>query len=138
MAAPTLPPPEKTPANATPVEDSSALDSRDDIDLDDLGKKPGNSFDHVEDGEKAAKYEQYINAGLNEEDSRFLISFSKAEERAIYRKVDWRVVPMLAMLYLISHLDRANIGKPAPFLSYAHSNALQATRRLRAWKKALV
>lgn len=31
-------------------------------------------------------------------------------------KVDIRLVPMLAVLYLISHIDRANIGVSAPDL----------------------
>ncbi|KAF2736694.1 MFS general substrate transporter [Polyplosphaeria fusca] len=64
----------------------------------------------VEKGGKTALYGRYLGAGLMEDDAWFLCRFSKAEDRAIYRKVDCRVVPMLAMLYLISHLDRANLG----------------------------
>ncbi|EUC44801.1 hypothetical protein COCMIDRAFT_97338 [Bipolaris oryzae ATCC 44560] len=53
---------------------------------------------------------QAMRAGLSQEDAEFLYSVDKAEQRKIFHKVDWRLCPMLAILYLISHLDRANIG----------------------------
>lgn len=51
-----------------------------------------------------------MKAGLNQEDAEFLHSISVEEQNKIFHKVDWRLCPMLAVLYLISHLDRANIG----------------------------
>jgi hypothetical protein len=51
-----------------------------------------------------------MRAGLTQEDAEFLYSIDKAEQNKIFHKVDWRLCPMLAVLYLISHLDRANIG----------------------------
>lgn len=51
-----------------------------------------------------------LKAGLSREDAEFLHSVDKAEQKKIFHKVDWRLCPMLAILYLISHLDRANIG----------------------------
>ncbi|KAJ5022092.1 major facilitator superfamily domain-containing protein [Bipolaris maydis] len=53
---------------------------------------------------------QAMRAGLSQEDAEFLYSVDKAEQKKIFHKVDWRLCPMLAVLYLISHLDRANIG----------------------------
>lgn len=53
---------------------------------------------------------QYLQRGLSPEEADFLLSLSEKEESKIYRKVDVRLVPMLALLYLISHLDRSNIG----------------------------
>lgn len=37
-------------------------------------------------------------------------SLSDPNQRLILLKVDVRLVPMLALLYLICHIDRANIG----------------------------
>ncbi|KAF1999008.1 MFS general substrate transporter [Amniculicola lignicola CBS 123094] len=37
-------------------------------------------------------------------------SFSHLDEKAILRKMDLRLIPMLALLYLLSFLDRGNIG----------------------------
>jgi sugar phosphate permease len=37
-------------------------------------------------------------------------SFAHLSERAILRKMDLRLIPMLALLYLLSFLDRGNIG----------------------------
>jgi hypothetical protein len=33
-----------------------------------------------------------------------------ATERKLVRKLDWRLIPWLCLLYLISFLDRTNIG----------------------------
>lgn len=47
-----------------------------------------------------------MKAGLSQEDAQFLHDISKTDQNKIFRKVDWRLCPMLAVLYLISHLDR--------------------------------
>ncbi|GKU05194.1 tartrate transporter [Fusarium langsethiae] len=39
-----------------------------------------------------------------------LESFSHLDEKKILRKMDMRLIPMLALLYLLSFLDRGNIG----------------------------
>lgn len=64
---------------------------------------------HVEHG-KQSNTSKWHEAGLSEEEASFLANVSPEEESKIYRKIDYRVVPMLTMLYLISHLDRANLG----------------------------
>ncbi|KAK1624428.1 inner membrane transport protein yfaV [Colletotrichum phormii] len=48
--------------------------------------------------------------GLSEDDVEFYANFTPEQRKTTIRKVDVRLVPMLAVLYLISHLDRANIG----------------------------
>jgi hypothetical protein len=47
-----------------------------------------------------------MKSGLNREDAEYLYSIDKVEQDKIFHKVDWRLCPMLAVLYLISHLDR--------------------------------
>merc|ERR1711974_92193 len=64
---------------------------------------------HVEDGISEQK-RKYLRAGLSSEDADFLLDLTPKQQSAIYHKVDIRLVPMLALLYLISHIDRANIG----------------------------
>ncbi|SDA02901.1 BZ3500_MvSof-1268-A1-R1_Chr11-1g03208 [Microbotryum saponariae] len=39
------------------------------------------------------------------------VPFSKADERRLIRKIDWKIVPFLSLLYLMSFLDRVNIGQ---------------------------
>jgi len=59
--------------------------------------------------EKAAAHEHlhtFIKAGLSQEDAQFMHEIPKGEQDKIFHKVDWRLCPMLAVLYLISHLDR--------------------------------
>ncbi|RDW64658.1 putative major facilitator superfamily permease-4 [Coleophoma cylindrospora] len=38
------------------------------------------------------------------------VDFSHIDEKAVLRKMDLRLIPMLALLYLLSFLDRGNIG----------------------------
>lgn len=48
----------------------------------------------------------YLKAGLSHEDAQFMHDMPQSEQDKIFHKVDWRLCPMLAVLYLISHLDR--------------------------------
>jgi hypothetical protein len=48
--------------------------------------------------------------GLHPDDAEFYINYPEEKRKKVIRKVDVRLVPMLAILYLISHIDRANIG----------------------------
>lgn len=48
--------------------------------------------------------------GLTPEDAEFYTSFPEERRKKVFHKVDARLIPMLAVLYLISHIDRANIG----------------------------
>lgn len=66
-----------------------------------LEKAPHESTLHVE---------ELMRGGLTEEDAQFLHDMPLKEQSRIYHKVDIRLVPMLALLYLVAHLDRANIG----------------------------
>ena len=45
-----------------------------------------------------------------EADMEIAITESKVTEARIIRKLDIRLIPMLAILYLMSFLDRGNIG----------------------------
>ncbi|VUC20478.1 unnamed protein product [Clonostachys rosea] len=47
---------------------------------------------------------------LSEDDRAFLESFTEKQRKKVLWKLDVRLVPMLAFLYLIAYLDRANIG----------------------------
>ena len=40
-------------------------------------------------------------------------TFTPAEEKAVIRKITWRIIPFVFLLYIISYLDRANIGYAA-------------------------
>ncbi|KAJ4863484.1 major facilitator superfamily domain-containing protein [Trichoderma breve] len=48
--------------------------------------------------------------GIRAVSSTTLESFSHLDEKKILRKMDRRLIPMLAILYLLSFLDRGNIG----------------------------
>ena len=62
----------------------------------------------------AVRIEQAYCGDLGPEDAAFLASFTDQQRKAVLRKVDWRLVPMLLVLYLISFIDRANIGRDLP------------------------
>jgi hypothetical protein len=55
---------------------------------------------------ETAHLEHSIQAGISHEDAHFLHDFDEKEHQKIYRKVDYRLMPMLMALYLIANLDR--------------------------------
>lgn len=62
------------------------------------------------DKNSVVQLEQVHTGSLTAEEAVFLASFSDEQKKVVLRKVDWRLVPMLLVLYLISFIDRANIG----------------------------
>lgn len=72
----------------------------------------GSSTSISKDLEKVNVYEhnKYAGMGLTHEETDFYENFPDDQRKAMIRKVDLRLVPVLAVLYLFSHIDRANIG----------------------------
>ncbi|KAF9884353.1 hypothetical protein FE257_001866 [Aspergillus nanangensis] len=66
--------------------------------------------DHVESVLNVVQIDNIQVLGLRSDDAEFYLNFPSEKKKQILWKVDIRLVPMLAVLYLISHLDRANIG----------------------------
>ncbi|RVD88953.1 uncharacterized protein DFL_003117 [Arthrobotrys flagrans] len=66
-------------------------------------------------------------AGLSAEDAEFLSSFSAERHAKLIRKVDWRMIPFLTILYLITYIDKTNIGnaKIEGLTEDLHMNGLQ-------------
>ncbi|EPS38004.1 hypothetical protein H072_8259 [Dactylellina haptotyla CBS 200.50] len=48
--------------------------------------------------------------GLSSEDADFLANFPVEKRKKLIRKVDWRMIPFLTILYLITYIDKTNIG----------------------------
>jgi hypothetical protein len=71
-----------------------------------LEKAPWAGMEHVE---------PYMRAGMTQDDAEFLHSWDADPKRmaSVFHKVDIRLCPMLAILYLISHLDRKYFCLPS-------------------------
>lgn len=55
--------------------------------------------------------EQKSHDAVNVDDDHLtLVSFSHLDRKKLLRKMDLRLIPMLTVLYLLSFLDRGNIG----------------------------
>jgi hypothetical protein len=65
---------------------------------------------HLENGAEAIEIGGFRVFGLDPDDADFYNSYTEEQRKKVFRKVDVRLVPMLALLYLICHIDRANIG----------------------------
>jgi hypothetical protein len=50
--------------------------------------------------------EDFLASGLSQDDAVFLRDFPRAEHKKVFRKIDWRLMPMLMSLYLIANIDR--------------------------------
>ncbi|KAH8196175.1 hypothetical protein TruAng_009650 [Truncatella angustata] len=68
------------------------------------------SHDHIEEAPAVTQIETFRVLGLSPEDADFYINYPEEKRKKVVHKVDIRLVPMLALLYLICHIDRANIG----------------------------
>ncbi|KAJ5156602.1 hypothetical protein N7492_009405 [Penicillium capsulatum] len=66
--------------------------------------------DHVEEHTNMTMVDNIQVLGLTPDDASFYENFTPEQRKKVLRKVDKRLVPMLSVLYLVSHLDRANIG----------------------------
>lgn len=49
---------------------------------------------------------EYLQDGLSQDDAAFLHEFPQTAHKKAFRKVDFRLMPMLMALYLIANLDR--------------------------------
>jgi hypothetical protein len=45
-----------------------------------------------------------------------LTALTTEQERKLLRKIDWRLIPMLCMLYLVKKLDESNVRPTAPLV----------------------
>lgn len=57
-----------------------------------------------------SQVDEYTNAGLSPDDLSFLQNFPLEHKKRLLRKMDWRLVPLLLFLYLITYIDKVNIG----------------------------
>lgn len=48
--------------------------------------------------------------GISEADETFYLGFDKKRRKRVRSKIDWRLLPILSILYLFATLDRANIA----------------------------
>ncbi|UQC91151.1 major facilitator superfamily transporter [Colletotrichum lupini] len=65
---------------------------------------------HLEKVPEAIEVGPYRVYGLSTEDADFFNNYPEEKRKKTFHKVDVRLIPMLALLYLICHIDRANIG----------------------------
>ncbi|KAK5951825.1 hypothetical protein OHC33_007117 [Knufia fluminis] len=65
---------------------------------------------HYETAAQIIEIDTFRVCGLSTEDADFYRNYPEASRKKVFRKVDIRLIPMLAALYLICHIDRANIG----------------------------
>lgn len=54
----------------------------------------------------AAHLEGSLRVGLSYDDAAFMHDMPEKAHNKAFRKVDWRLMPMLMSLYLIANLDR--------------------------------
>ncbi|KAF9895109.1 hypothetical protein FE257_000011 [Aspergillus nanangensis] len=66
--------------------------------------------EHQENVPTIVTIENFRVLGLSAEDEDFYMNYPDEKRKKIFRKVDFRLIPMLAVFYLVAQLDRSNIG----------------------------
>jgi hypothetical protein len=79
----------------------------------DLASEASRNSKDLEKVEVIERFEvnKYANIGLSAEDADFYDNFPEDKHKKMIWKIDIRLVPVLALLYLAAHIDRANIGE---------------------------
>ncbi|KAI8233317.1 Major facilitator superfamily transporter [Colletotrichum sp. SAR 10_86] len=68
-------------------------------------------IEHVAQEKNSVAHNEFQqNSGMSPEDADFLANFPEERKKKAVRKVDFRLVPMLVLLYLMAYLDKTNIG----------------------------
>lgn len=62
-------------------------------------------LDHFSDKDLTSKELEHAQTNLTR-----LATFPKELERRVRRKLDWNIVPLITVIYMLSVLDRSNIG----------------------------
>lgn len=57
-----------------------------------------------------AIHNEYSRGGMSQGDIDFVANFPEDRKKKVLTKVDWRLIPMLVLLYLVAYLDKTNIG----------------------------
>jgi hypothetical protein len=91
--------PEKPIEGYSPDTIGSSASSRNDVSADD--KPTVLTEENVEKGHNDLNHEY---------DPRLAPTYTKAEEDAVIRKLDWHLLPLIFVLYSLSVLDRSNLG----------------------------
>ncbi|KAH6972789.1 major facilitator superfamily domain-containing protein [Ilyonectria sp. MPI-CAGE-AT-0026] len=65
---------------------------------------------HLEGAAEVTEIGTFRVFGLDPDDADFFTNYPEEKRKKVFRKVDVRLIPALAILYLICHIDRANIG----------------------------
>ncbi|KZL74853.1 major facilitator superfamily transporter [Colletotrichum incanum] len=67
--------------------------------------------EHVSPEKESIAHDEFQrNGGMRPEDVEFLANFPEESKKKAVRKVDYRLIPMLVVLYLMAYLDKTNIG----------------------------
>lgn len=61
-------------------------------------------------GHQAADYQEQVEALRQQQEDDTFVYPSAAEERKVIRKLDWRLLPLVFVLYSLAVLDRSNLG----------------------------
>ncbi|OAA65554.1 major facilitator superfamily transporter [Niveomyces insectorum RCEF 264] len=69
-----------------------------------------NTTDLVVEPKFEAEHNDVAKGSQFDADVQFVETYDAAKRKAIVRKIDWRLPPFLALLYMMSYLDRSNIA----------------------------
>ncbi|KAI8259797.1 Major facilitator superfamily transporter [Colletotrichum sp. SAR11_239] len=70
-----------------------------------------NDIEHAAQEKNSVAHDEFQqNSGMSADDAEFLANFPEERKKKAVRKVDYRLIPMLVLLYLMAYLDKTNIG----------------------------
>lgn len=95
-------------------EKYESFGTKSDLDIETIAVSSKPSSTKEGEGDDVSKRTRVIDGvnviGLSDDDFEFNQQFTPQMRKKLNRKVDIRLIPILGMLYLVSNLDRVNIG----------------------------
>ncbi|KAJ3549587.1 hypothetical protein NM208_g426 [Fusarium decemcellulare] len=75
-----------------------------------MEKDPTTTVDPEKVDDKFVEHAPNPYLGLSPEDADFMGQYEGQAGKKVVRKIDFRLIPIMAILYLLAHIDRGNIG----------------------------
>ncbi|KAL5593615.1 hypothetical protein FOBRF1_012717 [Fusarium oxysporum] len=68
------------------------------------------TLEPIKGDDKFVEHAPDVYPGLSPEDAEFMRGYEGKTGKKVVKKIDFRLLPIMAVLYLLAHIDRGNIG----------------------------
>ncbi|EXL95901.1 major facilitator superfamily domain-containing protein [Fusarium oxysporum II5] len=75
-----------------------------------MDQSTNKTLEPIKGDDKFVEHAPDVYPGLSPEDAEFMRGYEGKTGKKVVKKIDFRLLPIMAVLYLLAHIDRGNIG----------------------------